>query len=240
MDKARLEKWDGGNWSTVVKCKFNPTQLTVSKSNTYNTAGDAPNQGVQIPTFGGGDAASMTLDLFFDTTDTGADVRREYTDKLVDLMTPAGQAGTQNMPTGTPTTSVDASRRAQRTQASPPSVRFVWGKIVSFEAYLISLNLTYNLFLADGTPVRATAQATLKQARDEDLWPKQNPTSQSMARKLWVVSEGETLDWIAYKEYGNVAHWRHIAETNQLANPRALRPGQLLKLEPLPSVASAN
>ena len=46
--------------------------------------------------------------------------------------------------------------------------------------------------------------------------------------------EGERLDWIAYQEYGNPRHWRHIADVNDLANPFDLRSGQVLKLTPLP------
>jgi nucleoid-associated protein YgaU len=48
------------------------------------------------------------------------------------------------------------------------------------------------------------------------------------------VSEGQTLAWIAYQEYGDSGYWRHIAETNDLADPLDLRPGQVLKLVPLP------
>jgi nucleoid-associated protein YgaU len=49
-----------------------------------------------------------------------------------------------------------------------------------------------------------------------------------------VVREGERLDWIAYQEYGRAAYWRHIAETNDLADPTDIRPGQILQLVPLP------
>jgi nucleoid-associated protein YgaU len=48
------------------------------------------------------------------------------------------------------------------------------------------------------------------------------------------VVEGQTLDWIAYQEYGSPAAWRHIAETNSLDDPMNLTPGQILKLTPLP------
>lgn len=234
MDKASIKKWDGSNWVTVVTCKFNPTQLTMSKENNYAPPSNAPNQNVKMPVFSGGKEASMTMDLFFDTTDTGADVRRRYTDKLLDLMGKGQQKGSRPMPTGTPTTSVDATRRAQQTEAWPPKVKFIWGKLISFEAYVTNVGLSFTYFLPNGTPVRATAKLTLKQARDMDLWPSQNPTSRSYAREVWVVSEGETLDWIAHQHYGNSAHWRHIAETNDVLNPLALRAGQLLKLTPLP------
>ncbi|NJM39843.1 MAG: LysM peptidoglycan-binding domain-containing protein [Anaerolineae bacterium] len=45
---------------------------------------------------------------------------------------------------------------------------------------------------------------------------------------------GETLDYIAYQHYGDAAQWRHIAQANNLLNPKNLRPGLVLKLTPLP------
>jgi len=88
------------------------------------------------------------------------------------------------------------------------------------------------MFKADGTPLRAKVNVTFLRVPEKPA--RQNPTSQSEPRKIWVVHEGETLDWIAYEEYGDPAYWRHIADTNDLINPKDLRPGQILKLVPLP------
>ena len=160
--------------------------------------------------FTGGKAATLSLDLFFDTTDTGADVRN-YTEKLLALTVVRSAA-----------------------QGQPPVCRFVWGKLSSFLAYVPSVSVTFTMFRPDGTPIRAEAKVELTQYLDEGLFPAQNPTSYSEVRKTWVVVEGQRLDWIAYKEYGDPAHWRHIAQTNNLTNPFDLRPGQILKLVPLP------
>ena len=46
--------------------------------------------------------------------------------------------------------------------------------------------------------------------------------------------EGQTLDWIAYQEYGDTSAWRHIAQVNNIQNPRNLKAGTVLKLVPLP------
>ena len=131
-------------------------------------------------------------------------------------------------------TAIDSANAALVAKNAPPKVKFVWGRILSFEAYLIKFSQTLTLFKSDGTPVRATVKVTLQQSRDEGVFPAQNPTSRSEARKMWVVNAGETLDWIAYQEYGQAAHWRHIAQANNLADPKNLRPGQVLKLTPLP------
>lgn len=248
MQKAQIYKWANG-WIPVVNCKFNPTQLVIDKGVKY-TPTEGANKNAPDLAFGGGQAATMNLDLFFDTTDTGDDVQSSYTFRLVELM----------MMTGSPTlltrladlsdadkkddaikkqweeanTAIDAANAALVAQNAPPKVKFVWGRILSFEAYLTKFSQTLTYFKADGTPVRATVKVTLQQSRDESVFPAQNPTSRSEARKLWVVNAGETLDWIAYKEYGQSAHWRHIAETNNLNDPKNLRTGQVLRLTPLP------
>ena len=113
--------------------------------------------------------------------------------------------------------------------ATPPKCKFVWGSF-SFIAVMQSVNVTFTMFLPDGTPVRATAKVGLMQVEDELEYAPQNPTSRSVPRKVWVIKAGQTLDWIAYKEYGDPAMWRYIAQTNDLNNPRDLRPGQVLSL----------
>jgi nucleoid-associated protein YgaU len=50
-----------------------------------------------------------------------------------------------------------------------------------------------------------------------------------------VVTEGQTIDLIAHQEYGDPSAWRHIAKANGLTAPRNLKPGQVLRLPPLPA-----
>ena len=87
------------------------------------------------------------------------------------------------------------------------------------------------MFKADGTPLRAEVSVTFKQVAEATRG--QNPTTRTESRKVWIVHEGQTLDWIAYQEYGDPALWKHIAATNNLSNPMDLRAGQVLKLVPL-------
>ena len=46
------------------------------------------------------------------------------------------------------------------------------------------------------------------------------------------VNEGDTIDWIAFEEYGDSAMWRFIAETNNLDDPLRLKTGQVLVIAP--------
>jgi nucleoid-associated protein YgaU len=105
----------------------------------------------------------------------------------------------------------------------------------SFKAVVAQISQKFNLFLPDGTPVRATLDVTFKQVEDEGLYPKQNPTSGGVSgHRTHTLKEGDTLDWIAAQEYGNANHWRYIAEVNGIDNPQKLRPGTVISLPPLP------
>lgn len=200
--------------SKKVVCHFNPENITIDKAVSWN---QRPNIGENAgqPVFAGGEPLTLTLtDLMFDTTDTGKDVRNEYK-MLVDLAM------------------IDKNNKDQKTQqGQPPSCRFQWGSFLSFKAVIESIKQTFILFKPDGTPLRAKVTLQIKEIPDPAQ--PQNPTSQSEARKIWVFQEGQRLDWIAYKEYGDSAQWRYIAETNNLDDPTDLRSGQVLKLIPLP------
>lgn len=207
-----------------IPVMYKPETLTWSKKAEWNSAiggndkcsgkeGKAtPMRNVPQATFKGGGPEKLEFELFYDTTDTQLDVR---------LLTKPIQLLVYKVPL----------------RNEPPLVMFSWGVILSKPSYIEDLEIDYTMFRADGTPLRAEISMTLT---EYDLafinaLP-MNPTSYSEARKTWVVTEGQTLDWIAYQEYGNANHWRHIAQVNNLANPRDLRSGQILKLTPLDSM----
>jgi nucleoid-associated protein YgaU len=108
-------------------------------------------------------------------------------------------------------------------------VQFKWGKTWSFEGVITSLNQKFTLFLEDGVPVRATVTLSMMQSKDEASLAKQNPTSGGIGGdRVWTVTEGDTLGWIAHKEYGDTSLWRLIAEANHLEQVRQLTPGMAL------------
>ena len=212
----------------TVPCQFNPAEIHFSKSTNWTGDSDTEEQGMAKRTvkrqnvpkaeFTSGQAPRLKMSLFFDTTSVGHLDVRHYTDLLVALTVM------------NPLTKLYGFER-------PPLVKFIWGMFsasltMSFTAYIPSVDLNFTMFLPDGTPVRAEAEIELVAV--SSMLPFQNPTSRSEARTIWVVTEGQTIDWIASQNYGDPSHWRHIAKTNNLMNPKDLRPGQVLKLTPLP------
>jgi LysM repeat protein len=199
--------------SKSVTCQFNPDTFQLQRTVEWNTKTSIGGDVSELEFKGGKGHEMGPIELIFDTTATGGDVRDEYA-ALIE-MTQIDQDNT-NSTTG---------------QGEPPLCRFQWGSFLSFTAVVTKLTQTFTMFDPDGLPLRAKVGVTLLEV-PESL-SAQNPTSRSDPRKVWVVEEGQTLDWIAHQEYGDSAQWRHIAETNDLLNPRDLQPGQILKLVPL-------
>ncbi len=210
LAKAFLQPETGGR----IDCLFNPAKLEITKQATWQWA-EVKGKDLAEPEFQHGTAATLRIDLIFDTTDTGETVT-EHTDRLLRLATVD-----TNLP--------DADR--SRAKARPPKVTFHWGDFHSFEAVVSNLVLKFTFFSADGTPLRASANLTLKQAKDEKAWARQNPTSGvESLHTVHQVQVGETLDRLAARFYGDANKWRRIAESNGIIDPLAVEPGTQLMI----------
>lgn len=217
LDKARLVPEKG----SALVCLFNPAELTIARSNGWNAAESKGGNAPQLR-FQGGQSGTLSLTLVFDTTDTGEDVAGRYTNRLLGLM------------------DVDAalsSSDKQRNSARPPWVTFQWGRLVSFKTVLERVQIRFTYFAANGTPLRARAEISLKQWRDESVQPLQNPTSHTPSlTSVHRVVEGETLDRIAARYYGDPTRWRLLAQANGITDPLRISAGRELAVPELPVV----
>jgi nucleoid-associated protein YgaU len=202
---------DGG----VVRCIFRPKEYTFAKQNQW-TPGKAAGASMQPPKFNGGQPKTLQVELMFDTYEAGTDVR-DTTGKLWGMM------------------KVTPKHKDRATgKSEPPHVEFRWGRLWSFKAVITSISEKFTLFMPEGMPVRSVVTLQMLQAEDEEVWPGQNPTSGSReGYAMHLVKEGETIDWIAFVEYGSSTAWRNLAAANNLDDPDHLRPGQRLVVPPL-------
>lgn len=200
----------------TVTCLFNPNEFTVTKANSWQPK---PVVGKNVPRldFTGGGSRILTMELFFDVyEDPNGDVR-DHINKLWNL------------------TMISESTRHKQTQrARPPLCIFQWGGHWSFKAAVTNLAVRYTHFRQNGTPVRATANITLQEAEDDKDQPGTNPTSHAKpGYRSRKVEPEDTLDRIAFEEYGDATRWRRIAEVNRLDNVLDLEAGQILSIPPL-------
>jgi hypothetical protein len=215
FQKAEL-KIDGGD---TIKVYFNPTEYSISKSNTwkYDTV-----TGTSLPPaqFGGGNPREMSLSLLLDVSLLGDNKTvRDVTDKLFKMMEVPGGEG------------------AGSAQAVPPFVTFQWGSVVTFKAVCTQLTVAFKLFQPNGEPIRADVKMSLKQAETASTASSNganrpgNPTTRANAgHGVHRVKDGDTLPSIAYEAYGDATSWRVIADANGIENPLHLRRGRPLSL----------
>ena len=86
----------------------------------------------------------------------------------------------------------------------------------------------FTLFLADGTPVRATLTVVFNEFVDVDVLVQEQPTESADHRQTRLVKTGDRIDNIATEVYGDPAKWRPIAEANNIDDPTQLVPGHVL------------
>lgn len=201
----------------VVPCLFNPKELSVEKSNQFAEV-NIPGLSSPIFQFVRGNARSVTMDLFFDTYEQGTDVRL-FTDRIT-----GWDAGItfSNLPkTAKGLMDIDSDLHA------PPICIFIWGAFM-FQCIIERVTKRFTMFLPEGIPVRATLNVTLKEYREVDVQVKEIALQSADLTKKWRVTHGDSLWYIAFKEYGNSEDWRLIANANNIDNPRILYPGQEL------------
>lgn len=208
--KAYLETESGSK----INCLFNPTQLEVTKTNSW-TGGNSKGRNAPDMVFDGGGSGTLSLSLIFDTTDTGKAVTT-HTNQLSKLM------------------SIDTSLAdydSATNNGRPQWVKFHWGDMHTFKAVITSMTLTFTYFSSAGVPLRANVLLDLTQYEPETHWAPQNPTSGTPdPQRLHQVNKGETLDRIAARHYKDSTKWRVIAEANGITDPLALRPGSVLSI----------
>jgi hypothetical protein len=209
----------------TIPCQYNPSEIKFKKSTNWSKwkddgAKQVGKRNVPRSYFKSGEAPSLSMTLYFDTSEEAHMDVRFYTDLLVAL------------------TLINPLNKLVYGEVRPSQCKFIWGMFsvsltMAFTAYIPSVDLKFTHFLSDGTPVRA--EADVEFIAVSSMLPMQNPTSRSEARSVRVVTEGQTIDLIAHQEYGDPAAWRHIAKVNGLTDPRNLKAGQVLRLTPLPA-----
>lgn len=213
-----------------VKVMFNPADFSITKA---SQLGEVPVPGLAAPLqqFVRGQAARLTVRLFFDSTDEGMGTLASgvvsQTDRVYDLV------------------AVDSVTHA------PPVVRFVWGssfpgselpsnpgqRSPAFVGVVENLQQEFSLFSPKGIPLRATLTLTLREYRTLRNQREQLRLSSPDRTHSRVLVEGETLSALAGEVYGDPGAWRQLAEHNRIDDPRRVAAGTPLAIPPLAAEA---
>ncbi|MFI8948074.1 LysM peptidoglycan-binding domain-containing protein [Streptomyces sp. NPDC053750] len=193
--------------------EFNPAQLSISQRTQWIATPTAAVREAAKPEFQGAEPREMTLEIFLDSS-----------------MKPGGNTVMKKVESLLLCCEVTAKSLAAK-QPSPPWVVFEWGSFSTarFTAYVSSIETQYTLFGTTGVPIRATCQVALVEIPGPT--PRQNPTSGALtAQRVHRVVAGDSLQSLAWSEYGSANAWRVIAEANGIDDPNHLPTGTELML----------
>lgn len=222
----------------TVDAQFNPQTLTV----TYHL-GRTPGTNTtirQVGTQGAseqqtGYTADVSMDLLFDTSQTGEDVRKT-TLKIAAMIKPDLR-----------------DQKAKETAPPVPVVRFSWGTFI-FSGNIQSMTETLDFFSEQGVPLRATvklgmSEVSLERSDTSSLVGIGFSASVGFSAggagfsvgaslsagiavgttPLTLSQSGDTLQSLAGRA-GASASWKAIASANNIDNPRLVDPGTVLNL----------
>lgn len=160
------------------------------------------------------DMRTLNINLVFDAKEGGVSNVKDLTKYFENLSKPI-------------------AKKANAQQGRPPYITITWAT-ESVKGFINSFGQKFTLFTSDGIPLRARVNLDFIEYID----PKQQQREQNSGdpEQFIMVRNGDRLELIAHKEYGDAALWRIIADANELEDYRDLKPGTMLFIPALESV----
>lgn len=193
-----------------IDFQFNPKEVTIAKAARWESKPTKGAAKAGAAEFMGAQPCTLSVEMFLDATADHSDSVATGVDRLMSCCVPT-------------------SSTAGGPKAVPPLVVFKWGGLTSFPGYIAKVTAKFVLFAANGTPLRAICNVEIEEMPGGKGG--QNPTSRAAsARRTHVMIDGESLALLAFREYGDPAHWRAIARFNNVDDPMRVRSGTTLWL----------
>jgi hypothetical protein len=220
-----------GSLGDPLLVNYNPTEYTLSKGAQLAEIA-IPGLDSPLLQFVRGQTETLSLDLFFDTTEAGMDDTAISVTKVTDQFYQLVK--------------IDGTTHA------PPICFFSWGvqfpgqrpyasmglgtgsqQRHGFKCVVESVRQRYTLFSPQGIPLRATLTVSLKEYKTLAEQIAEINAQSADHSHTHLVQTGETLSQISSSVYNDPTQWRAIANRNNLLDPLNLQPGQILEIPPL-------
>jgi Contractile injection system tube protein len=182
---------------TPIPVHFNPSSLVYTVENSTQQQGSDPKR----RQFAGQFTGKLSMDLQFDTTDTGVDVR-QVTGQVALFMQSSASA--------------NKSSNGGANAPAPAVLSFEWGAY-QFQGFMESFKETIDFFSADGIPLRALVSIGL--ARQDNVFDTGSANTPPPSGSLVPTSSSSSAASAA-AQGGDPNAARALASANGLENPR--------------------
>jgi hypothetical protein len=217
-----------GTLGDALTVNFNPTEYTLNKAAQFAEI-TIPGLDSSILQFVRGQTETLSLDLFFDTTESGMDDNAKSVTDLTDAF-------------------YQLIKIEGKTHA-PPICFFTWGASFpgqrsyaslgggtgsqqrhGFKCVVDSVRQRFTLFSPLGVPLRATLTVSLKEYKTLSEQIAEINKQSADRTHTHILQAGETLSKIASDAYGDPSQWRAIADHNRIFDPLNLTPGSTIEI----------
>jgi nucleoid-associated protein YgaU len=227
LQKAKFKVTRSGGEETSIDVQFNPSTLSFAKK---PKVADIPIPGLDAPLkqFVRGETETLSVELFFDTTESGMGAGARSVTTLTDAFYGLVK--------------IDPQTHA------PPVCTFLWGSAfpgdnlptfygnqrrTEFKGVVTNVKQEFELFSPEGTPLRAVLTVAIDEYRPLHQQIQQLGKQSPDHTRVHVLERDETLSLVSWLYLDNAAEWRHVAEANVIEDPRRLEPGLTLSVPPI-------
>lgn len=184
-----------------IAVMYNPEEFKLDQGNNFSEVG-IPGLNASPIQYVRGKSRTLSMDLFFDTYETGEDVRT-FSGQIVNLLDTLPQT------------------------KAPPVLLFTMGRF-TFECVLVDAGQRFTMFTRDGTPVRAMLSARFQEYIRINISVQQGLFLGPPALHTFI--EGQTLSGLSANFLGDPSKWRQIAEANNIDDPLNIPSGTQLSI----------
>lgn len=226
LEKMTITLPDTG---TSFEVLYNPESYIQDRQVQYSGVKSAG--GLTITTqFAQSGLETLAFRLFFDSMSAGGEVGGDMTDH-VSFSASGLYPSTMKIDVRDYTKKVTDLMLVVDKLHRPPVVKLKWSKL-QFYGFLIRCRQNFVKFNELGVPVRAWLDCVFQAAMSPELEKKLGVFSPNSpdTTKFHTVCQGDSLWSMSVKAYGQPEQWRLIADANDIANPRRLRSGELMRM----------
>jgi nucleoid-associated protein YgaU len=203
---------------------YNPTELSFEKAMQFAEI-TIPGLNSPLQQFVRGNAEKLTMELFCDSTDKGTGLGATSVTSQTDQ--------------------IFALARIDPDKHAPPLVSVFWSSHFpgdslpanltsqrrnSFTGVVESIRQRFTLFSPEGIPLRATINLVIREYQKLDDQLTNLKLKSTDRTHSHTVKGGDTLTALAAEEWNQPGQWRHIADANELEDPRRLKVGTFLSI----------